>query len=81
VEKARVVDHTFGSGNPGIGEFLDCEGGHRTGTNGDFGFSSFTARAITAQTYGGSGQSSSPTTRDASRQFRQEEGAPAKSNR
>ena len=81
VEKARVVDHTFGSGNPGIGEFLDCEGGHRTGSNADFGFSSFTARAMTAQTYGGSGQSSSPTTRDASRQFRQDEGAPAKSNR
>lgn len=50
IEKARVVDRTFATGNPGIGEFLDCEGAHRTGGNGDFGFANFTARAVTAQT-------------------------------
>ena len=46
VEKARVTDNTFASGDPGIGEFLACEGARGVGSNPDFGFSSFTARAI-----------------------------------
>ncbi len=46
VEKARVTDSTFASGDPGIGEFLACEGARGVGSNPDFGFSSFTARAM-----------------------------------
>jgi hypothetical protein len=47
VEKARVTDSTFKTGNPGIGEFLKCgEGGQGIGSNSDFGFSSFSARGI-----------------------------------
>jgi hypothetical protein len=46
VEKARVLDNSFSTGNPGIGEYFDCNGGERAGSNADFGFSSFTARAI-----------------------------------
>jgi hypothetical protein len=46
VEKARAADNSFNTGDPGIGEYLDCNGGHRVGSNTNFGFSSFTARAI-----------------------------------
>jgi len=46
VEKARVTDDTFKTGNPGIGEFLACNGGQGIGSNADFGFASFTARGI-----------------------------------
>ncbi len=46
VEKARVTDDTFKTGNPGIGEFLGCERGQGVGSNSDFGFVSFTARSI-----------------------------------
>ncbi len=47
VEKTRVTDSTFKTGNPGIGEYLECgKGAQGIGTNPDFGFSSFTARAI-----------------------------------
>ena len=46
VEKARVSDDTFKTGNPGIGEFLACENGRGIGSNSDFGFASFTARGI-----------------------------------
>lgn len=46
VRKAQVTDDTFKTGNPGIGEFLACDGGQGIGTNADFGFASFTARGI-----------------------------------
>ena len=46
VQKAQAVDDTFKAGNPGIGEFLACDGGHGVGSNTNFGFRSFTARAI-----------------------------------
>jgi hypothetical protein len=46
VEKARATDNTFKTGNPGIGHFLGCQGGQGVGSNGDFGFSSFTARGL-----------------------------------
>ncbi len=46
VEKARATDDTWTSGDPGIGHFLQCDGGHGIGSNADFGFSSFTARGI-----------------------------------
>lgn len=46
VEKARATDDTFKTGNPGIGEFLACVNGQGVGTNADFGFASFTARAL-----------------------------------
>jgi hypothetical protein len=46
VEKARVRDDTHKSGDPGIGVFLQCDGGHGVGSNQDYGFKSFTARAI-----------------------------------
>jgi hypothetical protein len=46
VEKARVTDETYKTGNPGIGEFLACDRGQGFGSNSDFGFSSFTARGI-----------------------------------
>jgi len=46
VEKARATDDTFKAGDPGVGEFLACEGGRGVGSNADFGFSSFTARGI-----------------------------------
>ena len=39
-------DSTFKTGNPGIGEVLACPNGHGVGSNADFGFASFTARAI-----------------------------------
>jgi hypothetical protein len=46
VQKAQVKDDTHKTGNPGIGHFLECPKGHGVGTNADFGFKSFTARAI-----------------------------------
>lgn len=46
VEKAQVKDDTYKTGNPGIGAFLSCDGGRGVGSNRDFGFKSFTARAI-----------------------------------
>jgi hypothetical protein len=46
VQKAQVTDDTFKTGNPGIGEFLDCPRGQGMGTNADFGFADFTARGI-----------------------------------
>ena len=46
VKKAQATDDTFKTGNPGIGEFLACDGGHGLGSNADFGFSSFTARGL-----------------------------------
>jgi hypothetical protein len=46
VEKARAVDDTHTSGNPGIGMFLECPKGNGKGTNADYGFKNFTARAI-----------------------------------
>jgi hypothetical protein len=46
VEKARVTDDSFKTGNPGIGEYLACEKGQGIGSNSDFGFSSFTARGL-----------------------------------
>jgi hypothetical protein len=46
VEKARAVDDTYKTGNPGIGEFLQCEKGHGKETNANYGFRNFTARAI-----------------------------------
>jgi hypothetical protein len=49
IEKARVTDDTFKTGNPGIGEYLACQSGQGIGSNLDFGFSSFTAKALAAQ--------------------------------
>jgi hypothetical protein len=49
IEKARVTDDTYKTGDPGIGEFLACDDGRGVGSNSDFGFSSFTARAITGR--------------------------------
>ncbi len=46
VEKAQVKDDTYKTGNPGIGTFLQCDGGRGVGSNKDFGFRSFTARGI-----------------------------------
>ncbi len=46
VKKAQATDNTFKTGNPGIGTFLQCNGRQGIGSNADFGFSSFTARAI-----------------------------------
>jgi hypothetical protein len=46
VKKAQVTDDTYKTGNPGIGEFLACDGGRGIGSNLDFGFSTFTARGI-----------------------------------
>jgi hypothetical protein len=49
IRKLRVADSTHKQGNPGIGEFLYCEGGQNRGANTNFGFSSFTARAMGGQ--------------------------------
>ncbi len=49
VEKARVTDDTFKTGDPGIGEYLSCETGKGIGSNSDFGFSSFAAKALAAK--------------------------------
>jgi len=46
VEKARAVDDTFRTGDPGIGHFLGCNNGRGKGSNADFGFAGFTAQAI-----------------------------------
>ncbi len=46
VVKAQVKDDTYKTGNPGIGTFLSCDNGRGVGTNRDFGFRRFTARAI-----------------------------------
>jgi hypothetical protein len=46
VEKARATDDTHKTGSPGIGIFLQCDGGNGVGSNADYGFKSFTARAI-----------------------------------
>ena len=46
VEKARVKDDTYKTGNPGIGLFLQCNGRHGKGSNADYGFQNFTARGI-----------------------------------
>ena len=46
VEKARATDDTYSTGSPGIGEFLQCDDGHGIGSNADYGFASFTARAV-----------------------------------
>jgi hypothetical protein len=43
-KKIQAVDNTFKTGNPGIGVFLQCDGGQGVGSNSDFGFSSFAAR-------------------------------------
>jgi hypothetical protein len=48
VEKAQVKDDTYKTGNPGIGEFLFCDGGRGFGSNTDFGFRNFTARGFGA---------------------------------
>jgi hypothetical protein len=50
VQKAQATDSTFKTGNPGIGEFLACPKGQGVGTNSDFGFTSFTAKAIERRT-------------------------------
>ena len=50
VEKAHAVDDSFKTGNPGIGEYFDCDGGKGFGSNADFGFSRFTARGLGAET-------------------------------
>ena len=52
VKKARAVDDTFKSGNPGIGEFLACDNGRGVGTNADFGFRRLTAKAIERSSVG-----------------------------
>ena len=46
VQKAQVTDNTFKTGNPGIGRNSGLQQGQGVGTNSDFGFASFTARAI-----------------------------------
>ncbi len=48
VQKAQVRDDKHKTGNPGIGIFLECDNGRGIGTGRDFGFKSFTARAITS---------------------------------
>jgi hypothetical protein len=47
VLKAQATDDHYKTGNPGIGEFLGCHGRRGFGSNTNFGFSSFTARAVT----------------------------------
>jgi len=46
VKKAEAVDDTYPTGNPGIGFFLHCDEDQGIGTNGDFGFTGYTARGI-----------------------------------
>ncbi len=46
VEKARVTDNTYKTGNPGIGMFLHCRDRRSVGSNTNFGFASFSARGI-----------------------------------
>ncbi len=45
-KKAEAVDDTFKTGNPGIGQYLECENGKGFGTNANFGFTNYTAKAI-----------------------------------
>lgn len=45
VKKAEATDNTFKTGNPGIGTYLECDGGQGIDSNSDFGFSNFTARS------------------------------------
>jgi hypothetical protein len=52
VKKAQANDDTFKTGNPGIGQFLACQGKQGVGTNADFGFASFTARGIAKGKHG-----------------------------
>lgn len=49
VVKAQARDDTHKTGNPGIGMFLETKKGSCTGSNNDYGFTSFTARALTAK--------------------------------
>jgi len=56
VKKAEAIDDTFKTGNPGIGQFLECKNGKGLGTNADFGFTSYTAKAI-EKSAGGAGAS------------------------
>jgi hypothetical protein len=53
VQKAQAVDDTFKTGNPGIGEYLECVNGQGKGTNTDFGFASFTAKSLPQSGGGG----------------------------
>jgi hypothetical protein len=46
VEKARAKDDTHKTGSPGIGFFLQCDGGKGVGSNKNYGFKSFTAKGI-----------------------------------
>ena len=46
VEKARVTDDTYKTGNPGIGFFLHAKGSRGIGSNTNFGFTSFAARGL-----------------------------------
>jgi hypothetical protein len=46
VEKARVKDDTWKTGDPGIGLFLHADGGRGLGSNTNFGFANFTARGL-----------------------------------
>ncbi len=59
IEKARVTDDTYKTGDPGIGEFLACDGAGGLGSNADFGFASFTARGL-GGTNGSPSQAPSP---------------------
>ena len=66
VEKAHAVDDSFKTGNPGIGEYFDCKG---VGDNADFGFSSFTARAVEPRTNESPSQASSGATQPGAAHF------------
>ena len=46
VEKARVTDDTHKTGNFGIGMYLECPRKYGVGTNANYGFKSFAARAL-----------------------------------
>ena len=46
VKKAQAIDNTFKTGNPDIGEFLECPNGQGKGSNADLGFTSFTAQGM-----------------------------------
>jgi hypothetical protein len=61
VEKAQVKDDTHKTGNPGIGTFLQCDGGRGVGSNKDFGFRNFTARGIDANKRTNPGMATSAT--------------------
>ncbi len=61
VEKAQVKDDTHKMGNPGIGTFLQCDGGRGAGSNKNFGFRNFTARGIGGNQTANSGTSMGAT--------------------